>query len=64
MSARTMPGPGDAETWPPYAGHPHDPRGDDCPDCGVGRLVEDGCDTCGWTPPELDVEAIAEARGW
>lgn len=26
------PGPGDAETWPPFAGHPHDPRtpdGDD-----------------------------------
>lgn len=20
------PGPGDAETWPPFAGHPHDPR--------------------------------------
>lgn len=19
-------GPGDAETWPPFAGHPHDPR--------------------------------------
>lgn len=20
------PGPGDAETWPPFSGHPHDPR--------------------------------------
>ena len=23
------PGPGDEETWPPYSGHPHDPRMED-----------------------------------
>lgn len=22
-----MPGPGDSITWPPYSGHPNDPRG-------------------------------------
>lgn len=23
---RFLSGPGDSETWPPFAGHPHDPR--------------------------------------
>lgn len=26
-----LPGPGDEETWPPYAGHPKDPRTPDDP---------------------------------
>lgn len=49
------PGPGDAETWPPYYGHPNDPRDpddgsqehdeepepdiDDYDDMGHGRLM-------------------------
>lgn len=28
-STNDMPGPGDPETWPPYTGHPNDPRADD-----------------------------------
>lgn len=60
-----MPGPGDPETWPAFAGHPNDPRhpGDaECPDCDE-LLDEDGCcPECGWSVPEPDYEAIAEAR--
>ena len=32
-NSRDLPGPNDPECWPPYAGHPNDPRGhDDEPD--------------------------------
>jgi len=33
------PGPGDAETWPQFTGHPNDPRG--CWRCGVRCWCEE-----------------------
>ena len=60
-----LPGPGDPATWPAFAGHPNDPRhpdDDECPDCGEIMLAHDGCDGCGWTPPEPDYEAMENDR--
>ena len=36
------PGPGDSETWPPFAGHPHDPRApEDDSDDTTAELIAD-----------------------
>jgi len=39
------PGPGDAETWPPFSGHPHDPRTpeDDSDDTTAELIAEVRC---------------------
>ena len=39
------PGPGDAETWPPFSGHPHDPRtpDDDSDDTTAELIAEVRC---------------------
>ncbi len=39
---RFLSGPGDSETWPPFAGHPHDPRTpeDDSDDTTEEALVD------------------------
>ena len=34
-------GPGDPQTWPPYAGHANDPRAEECP-----RELGGECDGC------------------
>lgn len=45
---QTSPGPGDPVTWGPPAGHPHDPRTEDCIDCQGAGWVDEGawCDAC------------------
>ena len=39
---RFLSGPGDSETWPPFVGHPHDPRSpeDDSDDTTEEALVD------------------------
>ncbi len=39
------PGPGDAETWPPFSGHPHDPRTpeDDSDDTTAESIADVRC---------------------
>lgn len=57
--SRSLPGPGDPETWPRYAGHPNDPRAADellCPVCDDPTEDPDECHRCGWQPPEPDYE--------
>ena len=44
---RKFPGPGDEETWPPYSGHPNDPRApaEDDEDDRLADIDDDcGCD--------------------
>lgn len=65
---RTMPGPGDPETWGAPTGHPHDPRhllDVECPGCD-GPADEHGCaddDDCGYRWPEPDYEAMIDDGG-
>ncbi len=42
---RFLSGPGDSETWPPFVGHPHDPRSleDDSDDTTVESIADVRC---------------------
>lgn len=47
-------GPGDPATWPPYSGHPNDPRGDSSPADDLDTVHANDsrcpvCGGCGWT---------------
>ena len=59
-----MPGPGDEATWPPYSGHPNDPRAPD--DSGRDEAIEEraqellaGSEYGPYTPANLS-EAMGE----
>jgi DnaJ-class molecular chaperone len=46
----SVPGYGDPQTWPVYAGHPNDPRdpgGETCIEC-AGTGYDDEDEDCGW----------------
>lgn len=51
MNYQNLPGPGDEATWPPYAGHPNDPR---APDSGEVDIHEN---------PEY-VSRVEDSDGW
>lgn len=62
-----MKGPGDSATWPPFTGHPNDPRHPGVPECFLCSeeltFFEDGSLVCGYCgdktfPPEPDIECV------
>ncbi len=65
MNLTSMPGFGDEATWPPYSGHPNDPRADDDgpSDSAIGDRAAELMETPGFTPfdPQNLCEALCEA---
>ena len=65
MNLTSMPGFGDEATWPPYSGHPNDPRADDDDpsDSAIDDRAAELLETPGFTPfdPQNLCEALCEA---
>lgn len=65
MNLSAMPGFGDEETWPPYSGHPNDPRADDDgpSESDINARAAELIEAPGFAPfdPQNLCEALCEA---
>lgn len=56
------PGPGDEATWPPYSGHPNDPRNPGIDDDDYERMINDRIDDLleepGWVEEAISAESL------